>query len=174
MHRDRTRNDKYASSSRGLWDAAMNIVFVVTCVCLVGALVVNYSKGPRVRAREDVLPRGSRAAFDKVIANDNSIACILVSSDCPYCTDSASFYKRLMTAIGERRVVFLTLEPEAVARRYLTRNGIVRARVVPVSGAGGLPGTPSLVVLSAGGYVKASWAGRLDSAQEREVYRQLR
>lgn len=100
-----------------------------------------------------------------------------VSTTCPYCRASATFYKALVSNSAPRkfRVVAVLPEPLDVAKRSLPALGITGlADIQQVNyEALGLSATPELIVINQQGRVEAAWIGRLNKVQEAEVFAKL-
>jgi hypothetical protein len=85
------------------------------------------------------------------------------------------FYKHLseMRAQGQLQLVVLSQEPVDVMRAYVREHGLDVDGVVQ-GGEIQTPGTPTLLVVTKGGAVEASWIGQLSTAQEQEVVRRVK
>jgi hypothetical protein len=101
------------------------------------------------------------------------MACIFISSNCPVCSDSLPFYKRLVeraaASPGTADLIFVSMERTDDLNGYLRGGGIVNAGVASVLRPSGIPGTPAVVLLDKDRRVARSWAGRLSPHQEQEI-----
>lgn len=156
-------------------DRTANVVFIVACVVLVAVGVSRLRRvDTTVQAREEFLTRGVLAPF--ALVNDDGatrLLCVVISSNCHYCSDSLPFYRRLV-AIGARssvspRLVFVTMESREMTETYLRRGDIASPSVLTVARLPQIPGTPSIVLLDRHGRVQRSWVGRLSRRQEADV-----
>jgi len=96
-----------------------------------------------------------------------------LSKDCHFCTDSASFYQRLVQIkAGNPNVRFVAIFPQSVGegQEYLRRLGIQvdEVRQYP-SGEIVARGTPTLILVGRTGEVLGTWIGKLSSEKETEV-----
>ncbi len=150
----------------------VDIFFVVTCVVLVAFVVERRVGREGVHAREGVLPTGRSSPVPLPEALKGVPAVLIaVSSTCPFCTDSLSFYRVLAESRrpGGPVIVFVSPESDEIVRRYLGAAGIREPRVVHMEDPSGLVGTPMVIVVDRHGTVRASWAGKLSRSQEKAL-----
>lgn len=156
-------------------DRAANVVFIVACLVIVGAGVNRlWRVEMSVEAREEFLAGGTLAPFP--LADDDGatrLLCVVISSNCHYCSDSLPFYRRLAAVGGHSsnspRLVFVTIEPRETTEAYLRRGNIAAPSVLTLARLPQIPGIPSLVLLDRHRRVERSWVGRLSRRQEAEV-----
>ena len=159
-----------------LTNRIVNLIFAVCCVAVVGLGVARYRTpaAPVHAAREDILKRGIADPFALPASDDGRpVACIFISSNCPVCSDSMPFYKRLSDraapTTGPARLLFVSMEGPDELRAYLRASGIVNTPVASTLRPLGIPGTPSVVLLDRNRRVARSWAGRLSPRQEQDI-----
>ena len=98
---------------------------------------------------------------------------LVLSTTCHFCTDSAPFYRQLVTATADRgRTALVAVLPqrEDEGRAYLSQLGVNIPCVVqqPLA-AVNTRGTPTLVLVDRRGAVKRVWMGRLPAGAEADV-----
>lgn len=100
-----------------------------------------------------------------------------LSTYCQYCRASANFYRSLVNQSESRPfhlLVALRESPE-VSKPYLSALGVDRAtdiRTVDLSSLG-VSATPTLLLVDSSGTVRKTWTGKLNAAQEGDVYASL-
>jgi hypothetical protein len=158
-----------------------HIVFIVTCLALVGLAGVRVlndrsadERTSPTADRRQVIATGAQLAAMEGVSYGRSPATLamVVQSTCPYCAASMPFYRRLSEARESRRFQLVAASAEAIAttRRYLASNGVQVDAVAALS-TGKIPttGTPTLILVSKDGKVLNSWLGQLTGTQEGEV-----
>lgn len=96
---------------------------------------------------------------------------LFLQASCPFCRESAPFYRRLLTRrTTDVRVVVAAPAVDAGLRAYLVLQAIEPDAVVYVE-RDELPvsATPTLLVVGPDGVVTNSWIGLLDAEQEADV-----
>jgi len=95
--------------------------------------------------------------------------------DCEYCRRSLPFYQRLASAARQSgaqslRLIVATTDEAKPMLAYLKAHGISVDEVASVKpGALKIPGTPSLLLVDAGGTITHVWRGWLEPKKEEEV-----
>lgn len=100
---------------------------------------------------------------------------IVTASYCHFCRDSIPFYRSLFPLVRRKsmRIVAVTPEDPQVNESYLSANGLRVDAVLSAREVGMVvEGTPSLLLLKAGGLVAGSWVGRLREGEQKEVIRE--
>jgi hypothetical protein len=94
-----------------------------------------------------------------------------LQTTCPYCTESAPFFRRLTAAAaGKTRTVAVLPQPPDVAKRYLDGLGVRVDEIKQVSLPGiGVTRTPTLMLVDSSGVVRGAWTGELASDDEADV-----
>lgn len=104
---------------------------------------------------------------------------LIVSTQCRACSESAGFYRRLLSEMRrtpEARLVVLCPQGSQEAMNYLVRLGLTSAQIEVrnfVSRQGYSVRVPSLIKADARGIVQKAWVGRLGQDQEEEALREL-
>ena len=165
-----------------------NIAIIVVAALLIFSFVKYKPWKDQVTERVEVPRRppqpvgakGQRITLGKVdwAANKRTMV-IALNTDCRFCTESASFYKRLvqMKSRGDTtvRLVAAFSQPVDVASTYLASLG-VDIRDIEESSLDSLfiRGTPTILLVDDTGLVTDVWIGRLDSRRESEVIGRIR
>lgn len=117
---------------------------------------------------------GSRMSLPGVSWDRSEQTLVLVlSTTCRFCTDSASFYQRVVDEshrAGKTRLLAVLPQGTSEASRYLStlRVGIDEVIQAPLE-AVHAGGTPTLILVDRSGTVKRAWLGRLPPEREAEV-----
>ena len=144
---------------------------VIVLVIVAGARFVSPTEPATVSAR------GMRLgpAVGIVFPASAQTAILFLQSDCRFCRESMSFYRRLTTRDAPAvRIVVAAPAVDTGVRRLLASHAVEPDAVVYVE-QGELPvkGTPTVLVADSNGVVTHSWLGRLDATGEAEVERAL-
>ncbi len=95
---------------------------------------------------------------------------VAISSTCPHCVNSSSFYSKLTRSAHRNPVVVVMPQSEETARSFLARSSITPSRMISANLSSiQVSVTPTLVLVSSSGVVKQTWVGELDDSQRREV-----
>ncbi|MGH9821074.1 MAG: peroxiredoxin family protein [Pyrinomonadaceae bacterium] len=95
-----------------------------------------------------------------------------LSTTCHFCSESTGFYRRLVQAKGPNNFKLVAVFPQTQeeAQKYLDSHQIKVDQIISSSLASiGVTGTPTVLLVSKGGLVFASWRGKLDENGEAEV-----
>jgi hypothetical protein len=146
-------------------------VFVACCLTLTGIAVAGFlGRHKETTAREGVV-RGPAPLLAAAGMNQRYAVVIYIEPDCPYCTASLPFYRRLSAAVSGTNATLRFQSPAAsgLLRGYLDQAGLQRAAIVSAPLPNGVRAIPTVVVINAEGGVVASWEGRMSQAQERTL-----
>ncbi|MFN2454063.1 MAG: hypothetical protein ABR577_07560 [Pyrinomonadaceae bacterium] len=106
-------------------------------------------------------------------ARNNQTLLIVLREGCHFCSDSAEFYRRLVKAQGAHaNAKLVAVLPGTIvdSRKYLNSLGVPIDDIRQAqSGAVGVRGTPTLLLVNDKGTVTKSWVGRLPTDKEAEV-----
>ena len=98
---------------------------------------------------------------------------IALQSKCPFCTESAPFYKQLVSTQSirsSRQLIVISPEPSEVTKKYLDSLGVAIKDIRQANfTALGVGGTPTLFLVDQQGVVTTIWRGRLNSEREADV-----
>lgn len=137
-----------------------------------GAVVKNYFLKPARRIQ--AIPAGTRLSLPNVDWSKRERTLVVaLHEDCAYCSESATFYQRLVRETrGNGRVGLVAVLPQEVsqARSYLHGLGldIDDVRQLPLRSIG-VAATPTLALVDSRGIVVQSWVGKLSASKESEV-----
>jgi hypothetical protein len=148
-----------------------NLANAATILAVIAAFVILLSRGAIFDThRAPALPVGKTLSFAPDRGRNANIVLVL-SSDCRFCTESAPFYRRLMSNRSSKAQVTAVLPQELRdSQVYLRSLGITPDRVVRARpGSLGLSGTPTILITDNRGKVTAGWEGRLSQKAEAEV-----
>ena len=164
-------------------EVAANVAIIVVALLLGGVLVKRFlwpggGAAPAQRA-DPRIPPGTKAALPGVDWAKNGRTLLLVlSRDCRYCTESAPFYRRLVSETeGREGVRLVAVFPQGVeeGRQYLEGLGVnVHEIMQAAPSSTGAVGTPTLVIVDGDGVVRNSWVGQLAAPEESEVLNELK
>ena len=102
---------------------------------------------------------------------------LVLSQGCEYCTESASFYQRLVQEQARRksfRLVAVLPQPDTDGRRYLNNLNVFIDEIKQLSPpAVGVKATPTLLLVSSTGILTDAWVGKLSPEKEIEVLSRL-
>jgi len=172
--------------------AHLAIIFTAGLICAV--LIKNYlifppsfSETTRVaapavpvnasgKAVSNKIQRGTKLPFSGIDWEKNGQTLIMALSDkCPFCSESAPFYKRLSQAKGRSQLVVVLPQSVEVGRNYLESLGVNITEIKQVSFPSvGLRGAPTLILADDKGVAVDMWVGRLPVEREAEVLDRLR
>jgi len=103
----------------------------------------------------------------------------VVREDCRFCNESLPFYRRLSAARDRAatqmpRLIVLSTDADEALSAYLQTQNIHVDQVKTIQpGALKVPGTPALLLVTSDGTIRNFWRGRLNEAQEKDVFKAL-
>lgn len=136
--------------------------------------------GTPVEARSPLTdPIGRNIALPGVDFQKNQRTLVLaLQTTCRYCTESASFYQRIVrerAKFGGTRLVAVLPQTAEESRVYLSSLGVAMDDVVQGSLRNiGVNGTPTLLLVNSASVVTEAWSRKLPSATEEAVLARLR
>lgn len=124
------------------------------------------------RKRNTVQP-GTKLSLPGVDWAQNGQTLILaLSEDCHFCSESASFYQKIVSQRQGKSLKLLAVLPQDTqsGQNYLKSLGVAvdEIRQAPLSSIQ-VSGTPTLLLVDSNGVVKEVWIGKLPSNKESEV-----
>ena len=164
-------------------EAAAHIAIIVVAVLLSVVLVKNYLLPRKDQPdRPDAPPQISAGTHISVPdvdwARNGRTLMVVLSTNCRFCTASASLYQQIAQEFSQRQdIKVVAIFPQSVtdAQKYLSDLGVtiddvrqVRPDVV------GVRGTPTLLLVDKTGTVQKVWTGKLPPEKESEVLAELR
>jgi peroxiredoxin len=149
-------------------------VIVIGVALLVGAAMVKkYFFAPdQPTISGEVISPGTHVPLAGVTWGAQRSVVLALSTRCHYCSENASFYRRLAESAAARGIQLVAVFPETVAesRKYLDDLGVPISRVEQAHEVLQLVrGTPTLLLVDREGNVERSWRGKLQAAREAEV-----
>jgi hypothetical protein len=98
----------------------------------------------------------------------------VLSSTCPFCTESMGFYKKLRAEYQQIPLVVASAEAPTTLKAYCESQGMTASRYQQVDVKDlRVPVTPSLLLVDERGVVRRTWFGRLSPQRERTVEQAL-
>jgi hypothetical protein len=160
------------------WTKRLEIAVNISILCaflMVAALAAQRFWNSRPRPHPSIGEKISLPGVDWSRSRQNLV--LALSTTCHFCSESASFYKRLIPDATDHgtRVVAVLPQPVNASRSYLDNLGVP----VPQIFQGSLDsidvgGTPTLLLVDANGKIRKAWAGKLEPEREDEVVASLR
>ncbi len=154
---------------------ATSTFVVITVLSLTGILHTGlrfpFSAGPRSNAAV-----GAKAGISGVSFPGKTEVLVLVTNDqCHFCAASRDFHRTLITTARRAHIpVFVAVPSRALQMKYLTELGATPAETREWKDLSfSVGGTPTVVVISADGRVKALRRGQLGPDSEKEMLREL-
>ncbi|HEY5838561.1 MAG TPA: hypothetical protein VIT19_05950 [Pyrinomonadaceae bacterium] len=164
-----------------------NLAIIITAVLLCAVLTKSLISKPETASRETVsrddvpspvnrrpnpqIEPGTKLQIDGIDWAGNGQTLVIALSDkCRFCTESASFYQRLMKGRGKTRVVAVFPQSDAEGKSYLEKLSVTVDEIKHTSfPAIGIRATPTLILMDANGSALKSWVGKLAADRETEV-----
>jgi hypothetical protein len=135
----------------------------------------RFKPGPSAAAVSNGIPSlvGRRLEVPGINWKSSRVNAVLfMSTQCHFCQASAPFYRELdLTRRASPAVSLLVLsgKPTDIVRKYLTSEHIAPDGIYTLrSIVSGLSGTPTMLLVDAGGIVRRSVVGQLTAAQQKE------
>jgi hypothetical protein len=152
-------------------ELAANIVIIFSGLVLGVRLVKPELLGGLQGIRPSI-SAGSKFALAGLGEHQRTLVLVL-REGCPYCTESAPFYQKLVHEAEEsKRVHLMAVLPQepSNAREYLKQLGVAIADIRQATLASlRIEGTPTLVLVNNAGVVTDVWIGKLSSRNEAAV-----
>jgi len=162
-------------------ETGANIAIIVVALLVVVTLVPRLwpGKSPQNPLASPPIAAGTRISLQGLDwkGSDQNLLLVL-STGCHFCSESAPFYKRLVSEASiNRKIRLIGVFPQdtAAARQYLQQMQIPLETVVQVSlSTIHVGGTPTLILVDGKGVANKVWMGRLSTDNENEVLNDLR
>lgn len=158
---------------------AANILIIVAAVLLIGVVVQKYffsgaAVNPKARAQPVV---GSKLNLSDVNFSSQPKTLVLVlQAGCRFCSESASFYKRIIENARNKNVNLVAVLPTGIeeSKTYLNELGLNNLEVKrsPLDNIQ-VSGTPTLILTDDKGEITDFWVGKLPLDKETEVINKL-
>lgn len=155
----------------------LNVFLVLVCIYILGLLANNYLL-PVVTASKPIQVGSPANVRELKLKAQKKTVLLFLRSGCQYCTNSAGFYKRLMSRrsmIGEPYdVLALFSQDDKNADTYLQKIGLSSIENNRIDYKNlAIEGTPTLAIVDGAGVVSDVWRGYLRVSQRMEVYKAL-
>ncbi|HET8671561.1 MAG TPA: rhodanese-like domain-containing protein [Candidatus Saccharimonadales bacterium] len=163
------------NSFKGKVELTLNIIIAIAVVVVAGITVKRYLVPETVRERntQSQITVGGRMNVPNVNWEENKKTLIFfLKKDCPYCTSSAPFYRKLIEEALKRDVKLLAIFPHSVeeGQAYIKSLGLPIENVQSGSLTNyKIPGTPTVLLLDNTGTVRSVWIGGVSPEREQEV-----
>ena len=157
-----------------------NIAIIFVAIMIGVVLVSKYYLAPKSSAlpKNKTVPVGTKLVVPDIDWAKNGHTLVLALNEgCRFCSESAPFYKRLVTeAIGKNiQLVAAFPHPVVTGKKYLENLGVKISDTRQMDFKSiGVSGTPTLLLADSEGKVTASWVGKLQPEKESEVIAQFR
>lgn len=155
-----------------------NVAIILVAIILGVVLVKKFVFTETPTASAPPQPKvGMKAAVPETDFSGNDKNLILaLKKDCRFCTESAGFYQKLVTATAEKNVRLMALFPHPVAdgQAYLKELNVpvTESRQADFA-ALGVGGTPTIILVNKEGEIQKAWVGKLPPDKETEVLNSL-
>jgi len=149
-----------------------NLSIIIACLSVGGVLINRYVLSNSASNRTGVA--GTKISLPGVDWSKNRRTLMLaLSQSCHSCSESASFYQRLVElAEGRSDIQLIAVLPQAAneAKKYLSELGVAikdvrQAQLRSIQ----VKGTPTLLLIDQQGVVTNAWTGKLPPDKEAEV-----
>jgi hypothetical protein len=153
-------------------EATANISLIAVSV-LFGFILLKSQVFPNRSSQPPELSPGTRLSLSGVDWKVRQRTLLLaLSNQCHFCSESASFYKRLTVGVPKESVRVIAVLPQSVdiGREYLKSLDlhVEEIRQTPME-ALNIRGTPTLILVNEDGVVGKVWRGKLSTEKEAEV-----
>lgn len=155
-------------------ETAANVAIIVV------AVLVCIEFMPRLlpKSQATAIKIGSRMSLSAPNrpGSDRQILFLVMSTECHYCTESAEFYRQIISEADKEKTSLMAVFPQSAvqAKIYLEAIGLHLDVVQAPLSSIGVVGTPTLILVDKGGLVKRFWMGRLSTSEEYQVLSALR
>ena len=153
-------------------EATANLSLIAVSV-LFGFVLLKNQVFPDRSSRPPELSPGTRISLSGVDWKDRHWTLLLaLSNKCHFCSESASFYKRLTVGVPKESVRVIAVLPQSVeiGREYLKSLDLQVEEIRQTHmEALNVRGTPTLILVNEEGIVGKVWRGKLSTEKEAEV-----
>lgn len=157
-------------------------IAIITVALLLGFVLVKRfiipsSNGNRA-GTQDLIKTGSKLSLpDYDWSKSNEHLVLVLQTKCHFCSESATFYQRLLkeTAGGSIEAVAVLPEDKNESGRYLNDLGLLVREVKQVNfSLLGIKATPTILLVDSAGVVIDVWTGKLPPDKESEVLERMK
>jgi thioredoxin-related protein len=162
-------------------EATANVLIIVVAILLGTVLIQKYlfSKNPTysnqsIRVQPVIGSRMNLAGINW--ANRPKTLIFALQTGCPFCIESASFYKRIIASVQNKNIQLIAVFPSSKeeSTAHLNELGLTNLEVKqsPLDSLQ-VSGTPTLILTNDKGEITNYWVGRLTPDKEVEVISHL-
>jgi len=162
--------------TRNWMESAANISIVIIailfCVTTIPRFFASKNNNPKT-----IVESGTKMEIPNYNwqASNRSLLMVL-SSKCKFCSESAGFYRRIITETkgGDVRLVGVFPQDIKEARKYLQEIGVSLDNIIQVPLFSiGVIGTPTLILADEKGVAIKVWKGRLSNENEADLLKNI-
>ncbi len=132
---------------------------------------------PNISTKQNLNPIGQPIPLKGIDWKNNKRTLVMfVSTTCHFCTESSSFYKRLIndTSVKDGKIIAVLPQTVDEAKAYLTDLGVNPDQIINAQLASiGVTATPTLLLVDESGKITDQWRGKLSSEQETQVINKM-
>lgn len=151
-----------------------NIAIIIAAAVLIFVFVRNYTgKSANIPT---IAPGTKFGLKDVSWQSNNKNMVFAVSTTCHFCSESAPFYRELVTQCKQQHVHTIAVLPQPIpeAESYLKNEGVAvdeirQATLTDLQ----IGGTPTLLLVDGSGTVKNVWVGKQPDDKEKEILSKL-
>jgi hypothetical protein len=156
-----------------------NLAIIAVALMLGVVLVKTYRRPSAAQTTVTAIRPGTNLSLRDVDWKANRRTLVLaLSTQCHFCSESASFYQRVAqerAKSGSVRLVAVLPQPVEESQKYLKELGVTVDEIKQAKlDSIGVNGTPTLIVANDQGIVTDSWRGKLTDDNENVVLNRLR
>jgi rhodanese-related sulfurtransferase len=156
----------------------LNIAVLFVALVLASLLVKKFFFQPSQNADYRIAPDARLSINGINWADADRTVLIALGKECQYCSESASFYRRLAAGIVSQtntRLVAVFSEKESEAEAYLRRLEVPirELHYIPLLSLG-IRSVPTLVIVDRDGLVTDMWVGKLSPLEEKALVSKLK
>jgi len=156
-----------------------NLCIIALAIVIGGLLAKRFHFKSPEKLSDVSISAGTKVTLQDIDWSKNDKTLLLViSTQCKFCSASASFYRQLATnaeVLQKAKVVALLPQSVQEGRGYLRSLDVPIDDIRQVSpSAIGVKATPTLILVNNSGTVTDSWVGQLQADKEAEVLAKLK
>lgn len=159
-------------------ETSANIAIIVLAVILSGILAQKFFFKPSTGNAELIKAGEKISLADLDSSQSEKSIFVALNPNCPFCTESAPFYRSIKESITQNREIRLVglFSPEVTNEKdYVEKLGVGFDAIKKVSfDTLKIPSTPTVLVIGKDGTVLSVWRGKLPSEKEQEFLSQLK
>ena len=153
-----------------------NIAIIIVSTMIVGLIAKKYSASLNAGAPHTILVGAKVSLPSMDWSNNKKSLVIALQTSCRYCSESGSFYQRLVLETGIHKVPIVAVFPQTTAegQAFFSNLNVPITNIRQASLRSiGVQVTPAILLVDNKGEIKASWLGKLSPDKESEVLNSL-